>query len=200
MEHRLAQRLSDYFVDESIISQEDYEIYVYGSELLISFTISTVFIALLGLVFNRLVETLLFLTIFIVLRRYTGGYHAPSHFKCKLTTVATYLLVLGLSEWTAMNLIYYIIIFLSGCAVILSIGPIENPNKLLSFQLKRKNRLLGLILFNIVIAISSILYIEHSEYSSSILYSAFMVIIMMIVAKMKTINKKVGGDINENDR
>ncbi len=200
MEHRLAQKLSNYFIDESIISQEDYEIYVYGSELLISFTISTVFIALLGLVFNRLVETLLFLTIFIVLRRYTGGYHAPSHFKCKLTTVAIYLLVLGLSEWTTMNLINYIIIFLFGCAVILSIGPIENPNKQLSFQQKRRNRLLGLILFNIVIAIGSILYIEHSVYSSSILYSAFMVIIMMIVAKMKTIIKNEGGDINENDR
>ena len=75
MEHRLAQKLSNYFMDKSIISQDEYEIYVYGSELLISFTISTALISLLGLVFNRLVETLIFLTVFIVLRRYTGGYY-----------------------------------------------------------------------------------------------------------------------------
>ncbi len=142
MEHRLAQKLSSYFIDKSIISQEDYEIYVYGGELLISFTISTSFILLLGLVFNKLVETLLFLTVFIVLRRYTGGYHAPSHFKCKLTTVATYLLVLGLSVWTSVKLINYIMICLFGCAVILSIGPIENLNKPLSASQKTRNRLI----------------------------------------------------------
>lgn len=200
MEHRLAQKLSNYFMDKSIISQDEYEIYVYGSELLISFTISTALISLLGLVFNRLVETLIFLTVFIVLRRYTGGYHAPSHFKCKLTTVATYLLVLRLSEWTTVNLINYIIIFLFGCAVILSIGPIDNPNKPLSALQKTRNRLIGLALFMLTIIISTILHINHFACSSSMYYSSMMVIILMITAKIQIQLKSKGGVFNENDR
>ncbi len=200
MEHRLAQKLSSYFIDKNIISQEDYEIYVYGGELLISFTISTSIILLLGLVFNKLVETLLFLTVFIVLRRYTGGYHAPSHFKCKLTTVATYLLMLGLSEWTTVNLFNYIIIWLFGCAVILSIGPIENLNKPLSTLQKTKNKLIGLVLFTLTTIISAILHIKHFTCSSSMYYSVMMVIILMLIAKIQIKFNSKGGAFNEENR
>lgn len=200
MEHKLALKLSNYFLDQSIISQENYDIYVYGGELLISFIISTVLILFFGLLFNRLVQTVLFLTIFIFMRRYTGGYHAPSHFKCKLTTIATHLLVLWLSEWTTVGLINYIIILVFGSTVILLIGPIENPNKPLSVLQKTQNKRISLVLFILIIVISAILHIHHSMYSSSILYSTMMVIVLMIIAKLQTRLENKGGVISENNR
>lgn len=200
MEHKLALKLSKYFLDQKIISQENYDISVYGGELLISFIISTVLILLSGMLFNRLVQTVLFLTIFIFMRRYTGGYHAPSHFKCKLTTIATHLLVLGLSEWTTVGLTNYIIILVLGSIVILLIGPIENSNKPLSIFQKSQNKRISLVLYILIMIICTILHIHHSMYSSSILYSAMMVIVLMIIAQLQTRLENKGGVIGENNR
>ena len=124
MEHTIAMKLSNFLLSNKIISEEYFEVYVYGNELLLSFVLSTSIILVIGLLLNRFIQTLLFLLIFILARRYTGGYHSNTYFKCKLATVTTYLSVLTLSEYTSFKRIHIIVLLVVGLAIIISMGPI----------------------------------------------------------------------------
>lgn len=184
MEHRIAIILSNFLLTNKFISQEQYEIYVYGNELLLSFLFSTSIILVIGLLLKRFFQTILFLLIFILVRRCTGGYHANTYFKCKLTTVMTYLSVLGLSEYTSIEKIHYKILLAIGLSIIISIGPIENPNKPLSVSQRKRNKLMGAVLFTIILILGEILSDRQSMLGGSTFYSLLSIIILMVIAKI----------------
>lgn len=81
----LAEGMASVFVSYGESSEENADIYAYACEAII-FTLVNVFICLLvALVFGRVVEGLVFITSFALLRRYTGGHHAKTHLRCILT-------------------------------------------------------------------------------------------------------------------
>lgn len=193
MEHIIAEKLSDFLLGSKIITQEYYEIYVYGNELLLSFVFSTSIILLIGLLLKRVVQTILFLSIFILVRRYTGGYHANTYFKCKLATVTTYLSVLTLSEYTSIKKIHILVLLVVGMAIIISMGPIENPNKPILASQRIRNKITGLVLFSLILVFSGILQNRQSTFSNSIFYSLLSIIILMIIAKIQCLFENKGG-------
>ena len=194
MEHILAKKFSNFLLRSKVIPQEYYEIYVYGNELLLSFIFSTSIIILIGLLFKRIIQTMLFLTIFILVRRHTGGYHAHTYFRCKLTTIMTYLSVLVLSEFTNIIMVHYLILLVLGLFIIIFIGPIENPNKPISVEQKRRNKLMGVVLFTMILVFSFLLYCRQSAFSNSIFFTLWSIIILMIAAKAQDILKRREGN------
>lgn len=193
MEHILAKKFSNFLLSSKIISQEYYDIYLYGNELLLSFIFSTSFIILFGLLFKRIIQTLLFFSIFIFVRRQTGGYHAQTYFRCKLTTIMTYFSVLVLAELTNIITMFYVVLFVLGLSIIISIGPIENPNKPISVDQRRRTKLTGVVLFTIILVFGVILHCRQSSFSNSIFFTLLSIIILMIVAKTQEILRTKGG-------
>lgn len=193
MEHTMAVKLSNFLLSNKIIPEEYYEVYVYGNELLLSFVFSTSIILVIGLLIDRFIQTLLFLLIFILVRRYTGGYHANTYFKCKLATVTTYLSVLALSEYTSIKKIHFLVLLVAGLAIIISMGPIENPNKPISAIQRKRNKITGLGLFSLILVFSGILQNRQSTFSNSIFYSLLSIIILMIIAKIQCLFENKGG-------
>jgi accessory gene regulator B len=53
--------------------------YQYGLEILISGLIGIINILIISILIHRLTQGIVFLIVFIVLREYTGGYHAESY-------------------------------------------------------------------------------------------------------------------------
>ena len=67
-----------------LIPENDTDIYTYGLELLIS-TLGNIFSLLaLGLIFNRLVDTLFLIAVLLPLQSFAGAYHADTHIRCFL--------------------------------------------------------------------------------------------------------------------
>ena len=98
MEQKLAALMCQYMLKNKIIQPDLFDVYCYGTELLLSFVMSTSIIVILGIVCQRITQTIVFLVLFIFLRRFTGGYHANTYLVCKAFTVGTYIVVISLSE------------------------------------------------------------------------------------------------------
>lgn len=79
MLNKMAVKITDKLVMKKIVSDDMADIYIYGFELLISFFFSTIGVLIIGIILGRFLQTLMFLATFILLRSFTGGYHANTY-------------------------------------------------------------------------------------------------------------------------
>ena len=185
MEDRIAGYISNKLRAGGVIDPEYEEVYKYGLELVLSFLFSTAVIIAVGAAIGKLLPALVFLAVFISVRRFTGGYHADTYLKCKLTTVSVYLIVSAASSLFDVGYAAFIICAVTGLAVILLFAPIENPNKPLTTKSKRRNRIIGLVFYeSLVCAAEVFVKIDHSV-SDTICFSLFSILFLMIFAIFK---------------
>ncbi len=128
MEH-LSIKLTDYILKKELIHKEDYAIYQYGFQCFLEVALSTVCSIVIALFLHMLPECLFFFLFFIPMRSFSGGLHLNTYFACFigscLILVSTLLAVKYFTVPIFISLILYII-----CAiVILSIGPVNHPNR-----------------------------------------------------------------------
>lgn len=199
MENKLAKYISHKFVKMKIIQPEFEEVYVYGLELLLSFLIGTFIILLIGIAANKVIHTIIFLLIFISLRRFTGGHHATSHLRCKLWTIGSYVAVLILSVTCNISSWAYLPLEVLGNIIIFRFGPIENIYKPLTKAIKKKNKTLSLILFTILSLIGSFVYFNSRQLSNTIFYTLVNVIALMLIPILKKGEMTNEGKAREND-
>lgn len=153
MLNKIAVILSKHLLSHNTITEELFEIYVYGFELLISSLMSTSIVLIVGMLLRRIPETIIFLITFVLLRSFTGGYHANSYLLCTLVTFLSYGFVLFLSEFIKVSINAYIILALAGLVLLLKMAPVEHPNKKLSFAKKRRFKIISIIIFAVIIIV-----------------------------------------------
>lgn len=144
---KLSTKAADYFVQNKVIEEEEYDICRYGLEIMLSSAGDIILLMLLGMLFHRTLETGIYLAVFCSLRRYTGGYHARTRLGCRMATLAGYLLFIMEIRMFASNMVLFDstpvvmgIIYIICLGVIFYIAPIEHCNKPLTEMKKRKNR------------------------------------------------------------
>lgn len=181
MNHKLSILFSQRLIQLGIISKEHEEIYVYGFELILSFMSSVTIVLFLGAIIHKIIETLIFLTLFIVIRRFTGGFHAETYLKCQICTIGFYLCVLGLTLVDQPSLLIHVLLMIFGTLIIILIGPIESPYKPLSNKQRKINMLRGVVLFESAFLIGVFLHKRNPYISNVIFYSLLLIIILMII-------------------
>lgn len=80
----LADRIASVFVLYGESSEDNADIYAYAVEALIAGLFNVIIGLTISLLFGRVLEGIVFIIVFAFLRRYVGGYHANSHYKCIL--------------------------------------------------------------------------------------------------------------------
>ena len=136
MLNKSARYLANRLLRQQVISEEALDVYIYGFELLISFFFSTSVILLAGMIAGQIFETLAFLACFILLRSFTGGYHALTYWFCTVVTVSVFCAVLLLAHFLPVNILAYGAVFPLGLVILLLFSPVEtqiryipNPRK-----------------------------------------------------------------------
>ena len=113
---------------------EDYpkEVYVYGMNLILTSSITTVFLLIIGVSLGYFIETILFILSFSFLRIFTGGLHSRSYIMCNLYTVILFLgairFYICFNETFNDPLIYGPVLLLSSFLV-RKLAPVENGQK-----------------------------------------------------------------------
>lgn len=195
MEHKLSLLVCNRLLKKGVITEELKDVYIYGFDLLFSFLISTTIILTIGIISGHIVPTLFFLVTFILVRRYTGGYHANTYLKCQICTVSFYLISLLLSIFLNIPIYLFIGIGLIGVVVILLFGPIENPHKPLTNEEKKKHKITGFILFSLVCIGGSVVKYFNDIWGNIFFYTLSIIIILMIVPLLERRKAK-----NEEDK
>lgn len=97
MIHRISQKITDFLIFRGIVEKTDADIYIYGYETLISGIIDFILTMAIGFLLKCPLNAFIFFVMFVSVRMYTGGYHAATYVRCKLTMILILLAVLGLS-------------------------------------------------------------------------------------------------------
>ena len=84
MIHKLAAGMASIFVSYGESSEENMDIYTYACEAMIATLFNVLVCMIIGVAFGRLSESITFMVVFASLRRYVGGYHTKTHFRCIL--------------------------------------------------------------------------------------------------------------------
>ena len=76
---KLAKSIAHFFVVQNITEESKEVIYAYGMELLLSDMLNTLIVLLIALISHTLPSVIVFVAVFMGLRKLVGGYHANSH-------------------------------------------------------------------------------------------------------------------------
>ena len=152
---RIADSIAVLFLKKNIINEDELPVYQYGMQVLICNIAGMLTVLIVGILISRLVESIIFITIYATLRINTwktGGYHARTPLVCNIVFLGTYLVTVMLEALKVNNSVVWIMYLLS-CLIILRFSPIENVNKELDEKDKEIYRNKSLIISTLLLMI-----------------------------------------------
>lgn len=147
----MCEDFSFVLVRNRIISEEDREVYIYGLELILNSLLVVGTIILLGILFNKVITTVIFLMVFCSIRSYSGGYHASQYWKCYCIGCLAYLSVITVVHSTTISHMKIDSLIFLGISYIgiFSIAPLNSEKNPKTPQEMKKNNVITKILINV---------------------------------------------------
>ena len=157
MVKKLADKISLYYVRKNIISVGELEVYSYGFVLLLSAILNLTLVISIAIIFDMLIQAVVFVLSFILLRTFGGGYHAKTHMGCVWAFFIVFVfLSFALSLLSAYATPIFVLIIAQVSFVFIWVfAPVEAKNKPLSAakqkRMKKVCRTIALIFFTFAI-------------------------------------------------
>ena len=177
----LSERITGWLLANEAFPREDKEIYRYGIQqgMIALLNLGTTMI--IGMVFGKLLESILFMAAYIPLRSYAGGYHAKTAVRCYFFSIVMMSAVLWVMRYVMHSAL------ICGCltaifgSVIWFLVPVEDRNKPLDEVEKvvYRKRARGILLAESVIAV--ILLLLNSKRIAICMTMVFCVMAVMLL-------------------
>lgn len=181
---KLAKSIAHFFVKQNIVESKHEAIYAYGMELLLSDVLNGLLALIIALVSGTVFPALLFFTIFMILRRFSGGYHADTHWGCILTMVIVMLIYCyGICN-IPTEIVWFIniaFIAFSGISIFL-LSPVAHPNKPVSEEKGKKLKVKSRIAYTLFSMTVMILYAVKMPMLSLYVASGIMLSAVAVLA------------------
>ena len=187
MLNKLAVKLARRLLLQKVIAEDLFDVYVYGFELLISSIFSTGLILVIGVLTHNILQSIAFLLTFILLRQFSGGYHANTYGVCFVVTLSIFAVILLLVNYIKIYLIYYVILSVIGVCILIGMAPIENPNKKITYVQRKKFKVISVLLF-LLLAFMGMTLINWLPHVSNTIF--FVLIADLILLFIKTKRKE----------
>lgn len=142
----MSKKITNYFLENKVIDENDKDIYTYGSEILISETLCLSLIMGIGIILDCFIETIFYLIVFIQLRTCAGGYHASTHRVCIMASNIAYMCIIVcvriLLNFNLGDVLCLITI--ASIMIIFKLAPVGDPRKKLDqkeiFKYKKRTQ------------------------------------------------------------
>ncbi|MCL2399850.1 MAG: accessory gene regulator B family protein [Defluviitaleaceae bacterium] len=143
MIHTLANRIASIFVLYGESSEEDKDIYVYACEVWLSTIFNIGLSLLIAVLLGRVMEVIIIMTSYALLARYTGGYHANTHFKCILTFAVLLICAMTILSIVSSLQVEGVLLITASIAFIgiFILTPVEHENKPISADLRKLQKI-----------------------------------------------------------
>lgn len=189
MLHVFAQKIATRWTLKNIISSSNYEWIVYGIEIILISIVGTFNIILIGIITRTFFNALIFLFVFILLRQFTGGFHANTCAKCNIYFAITYLInllicyILG-DKFLSINTLWLVFITgIIGFTVIMYKCPVISIKKPRAFSYKKINLMLSIIVF-LIFNITSFFTVK---YRTTINITLLEVLFLVLIARKEKV-------------
>lgn len=182
----LSRMIADFFIRQKVVPEEQREVYEYGLELSISSVMGILIVLAIGLVSNRLWESVVFYIVFCFTRLFTGGYHASNHLLCKITFVGALLAVLA-ADWLLKGIenYYWFVLHFYSLIIVCQFAPIENPNKELTRRQKVRCKVISIAAMAVWLAVMFLFRVLDSELDHIVALTLFCVANLMLLGNHK---------------
>ena len=156
----LVSQIVNFITEQDVISDESdvQDFYRYGIEISISSLLNIVLVVIAGILIHHIIESIVFLSLFILIRSFTGGYHADTYFRCNLLMCTTFIL-------TALA------------------NSIFSKNKPIDDSKRIKLKIIGIVITLIINCTG--LFLSRSYLGTMIILTTFLIALLMIAAKIK---------------
>lgn len=126
---KASNKIAEKLIFMQIVSNEDKEIYAYGINRVLTIVLNVAATLILGIIYGRVYEAALFFTAFILLRSYSGGYHASTPMKCYVFTVLLITTILSVMKFVSVHKYVCFGLSLLSDIIIILLSPNEAKNK-----------------------------------------------------------------------
>lgn len=179
----ISQKITSFLMQENSIQESDAEIYQYGIEITISSILNVALILLVSIITKTMISGIMFFSVFVILRQFTGGYHASTYFRCNAVLVVTYITVLLLSRYVVLSFWTCCLLILSGMLPVTIFAPVRNVHKQLTKDECIKHKRTAIIVYS-VLSFIGLLIFEMYAYHSRVLIYTLMSIVMLIIIEI----------------
>lgn len=185
--NQIIYKILHFLTEQNVISNDEevQNFYKYGIEISLSSLLNIILVLAVGGVIHHVIESIVFLCVFILIRSFTGGYHANTYFRCNLLMCITFILTVSLNLITSNIITPSIMISLVFFNLIIAIifCPVENKNKPIEQSRKIKLKIIGVIVTLISNFIGIILI--RSYIGTMIIFTCVLISILILVAIVK---------------
>ena len=131
--NKIAHKIVDILLEKNFLNKKRKEEYVYVVEILLEKSISLGILLILSVLFNNILQTIIFMFVFMNMRGRTGGFHMKSYESCLVSTIILYIVIAFIIIPVFSGKLPYIyLIFTISIFVILIISTVNHPNMRLS--------------------------------------------------------------------
>lgn len=184
MINRISVKVISFISKYVDIPPEMTDAYRYGVEITVSTILNITLILLSSLILNDIFAGLIYLFVFVLLRSFTGGYHATTYFKCNLTIVSTFIIAFIFYKIITY---YELPLFVCESAALINLipiiifSPVPNKHKPLTDVKKKSSYKLSLIIASALSLIGLILFTLKISTGAMIIITVTMVSVLIIV-------------------
>ena len=185
----MAQRIASFLVRKGAAAPDDVDVQVYGLQVILSTSINLTASLLLSLLMGQLPFGVSFLITFILLRRFTGGYHANSYLGCFVSLQAV--LFVGFAAQrlyeSGMSVVVPYVLTAASAVLIFLLAPIDHENKPSTPASRRKFRFLSRLMTLAMAACTALGLMWESTvgYALGIQMALFATGCLLVVAKIQ---------------
>lgn len=173
-----------------ILTDEDYEVYIYVFEYIFQNIIFWTCAITIGVVCRKVKEMLVFLLVFIPLRKTSGGVHAGTVDVCLLFSVLIYFINIYIPELWNISFTVGKILEITLATMIVILSPVDCANLKLDQERKKKKKIFTGILSIFYTSISTIFYFyTETKVTSNIVVCYTTILLLLLIGIEK--NKKV---------
>ena len=188
----LVSQIVNFITQQDVISDEAdvQDFYRYGIEISISSFLNIFLVLLVGVIIHHMIESAIFLAIFILIRSFTGGYHADTYFRCNLLMCTTFIITVLVNNILSskFSLLMIVVLICITELIVSVLGPIENKNKPINDSRRKQLKIIGIVISLIINCIG--LFLSRNNLGTMIILTTLLIAILMVAAKIK---EKRGG-------
>ena len=189
MEHCI-EKTVNWLIEYEAIEKNDQELYEYAIYNLILTIYPTVFAIIIGVLIGSLRESLIIILSFMLIRKFSGGFHTNSAKSCMcISCVLMIVCVKAVAYLNCGTILTGFTILSMLCLAILS--PIDSENRRLEFEEKVRNKYATIVILVLLSVISAVLYCIRKETYVICIFIAIILAagmqILYILQKIKSI-------------
>lgn len=184
---RLAEKCVAASIKRNIIPEDESDFFAFAFGLMLSQIFGIATCLLIGVIFQCVIESIIYLLFFIPLRKFSGGFHAGSRLKCYVSSVLLFgfSVFLGVYIGTVLQLLIITILFTCCALAVLFIAPVEDKNKPLSEPEVKKCK----AMVKGILSLYSIIFAVLCCFSQTQRYTVFIMLAVGTVSVLVGISK-----------